>query len=344
MYTLPIDQHSTALVTGATGFVGRALVHELSALGCRIKVLARQASMANTLASNYRAELVNGDILSAASVRQACQGVTHVFHLAGRGQSSTKTMGSAKATTETHRVNVEGTKLLATAAAQEKSLERFVHLSTIAVHGHIADGPADESAPFRAESNYEISKLAAESWLNAFAKESGLPFTVLRPCAIVGPGDQRLLKLFKLGKQKFIPLLGDGSNRYQIIHVDDCVRVILAAAQTPLAKGKTYICGNAETLSLRQILELLNSAEKTEKARVVALPLKSVKTVVGATEKLCTKFGVSSPITTARLAFFEHSHWFDTTKMQNDLNVELHHDNASALLTTREWYAANGLL
>jgi len=339
MYTLPIDQHATVLVTGASGFVGRALLHGLNPLGCRIKILARSESAVDNLHSTDRIELHQGDILSKTEVHEACKGVTHIFHLAGRGQNN-------RQRDQTDRVNVEGTKILAQAAVRESQVERFVHVSTIGVHGNILRGPATEAAAFAAQSRYEISKLTAETWLKDFATQAQLPTTILRPCAIIGPGDMRLLKLFKLGRRRFIPLPGGGTNRYQIIHVEDCVRVMLAAAQKEIAVGEAYICGNAETLALRELLEIIHCSAQTNKSRpsIVSLPLRPTRAILEVIEKLCSVIGVTTPVAAQRLAFFEQSHWFDTTKMREDLGVELHYDNVSALRATRDWYAANLLL
>lgn len=356
MFTLPIDQHSTVLVTGATGFVGRALIHQLSLYGCHIRVLARSELEAETLATNYQAELFRGDILSDSAVRDACYDVTHVFHLAGHGQS-----GKHNAA-EIHKVNVEGTKILARAVAEETEVEHFVHISTSAVHGNIKNGPANETSKFAANSRYEVSKLEAETWLREFAISNALPLTVLRPCAIVGPGDYRLLKLFKLAKLKLIPLPGTGKNRYQFIHVDDCVRVMLATTESDKAIGETYVCGNAEALSLREILLFIhgaahrsghkhNRSTKTGSAQksiakplVIPLPLRTTKALAWVLEKVCALFRVTPPITAARLEFFGHNHWFDTTKMQTELNIELQNSNATSLQATLNWYKTNELL
>ncbi len=337
MSTLPIDEYSTVLVTGATGFVGRALIQELSSLGCHIKVLARTESQAEAIAYNYQADLYVGDILAEDVLRDACDEVTHVFHLAGQGQSREHDDD------ETHRVNLEGTKLLAKIVAEERQLKRFLHLSSTAVHGNITNGPADETAAFAAQGSYGVSKLAAEQWLWDFAAQSQLPITVLRPCAIIGPGDRRLLKLFKMAKRSFIPLPGGGQNRYQFIHIDDCVRIILAAAQAENAIGQAYICGNAETLLLREILQVIHAAgvPGTTQPKVLTLPLALIKTILGYADALWSVFGATSPLAAERLSFFEHNHWFTTTKMHEELGIELQHDNVQALQATHDWYRTN---
>lgn len=334
MYILPIDQNSSVLVTGATGFVGRALVHQLRSLNCHIKVLAREGSEADTLATNYQAELIHGNILSKTTVQTACAGTTHIFHLAGRGQSRSST----KSDLETRRVNVEGTKLLAQAAADEPQLERLLHLSTAAVHGDVTNGPADESSAFSASSTYELTKLESEVWLHNFAQNDRLPLTVVRPCAIVGPGDQRLLKLFKLATHRIIPLFGEGTNRYQIIHIDDCIQVLLAAAQADIAIGEAYICGNSETLTLRELLDVICTASHNVEPRILSIPIRPVKATAEVLDKLCEKFNTRSPLPASRLAFFDHSHWFDTAKVDRDLGVVMRYDNESAIRTTRDWY------
>ncbi len=331
-----IDCSATVLVTGATGFLGRALLHRLSQRGCRIKVLARPGSEVQTLTHNYGAELVHGDIMSPTAVGNACEETTHVFHLAGRGQSNI----TGHSATETRRVNVDGTKLLAHCIAQLAARPRVVHLSTAAVHGDIKNGPGDEGSPFNASTTYELTKLEAELWLRNFADRAGIPLTVLRPCAIVGPGDRRLLKLFRLANRHWIPIIGPGDHRYQIIHVDDCVEVLLAAGERESAAGKTLVCGNPETLRLRELLEFISP----EHSRIFCLPKAPPRYAISAVEKLCLRLHKRPPLSVSRLGFFSDNHWFDTSAMKTHLNVQFEHNNQTALATTRNWYMEQGLL
>lgn len=326
-------------MTGATGFVGRTLVHHLSERGAQIKILAREGSEARTLAANYAAELVVGDILSTTAVSSACANTTHIFHLAGRGQSDTTTRNGSRSATDTQRVNVSGTKILARCAAGQPAPPKFIHFSTVAVHGDVGASPGDERSPFNASTTYELTKLEAELWLKNYAQTNELPLTVLRPCAIIGPGDERLLKLFRLAKRKWLPIPGAGSHRYQLIQVDDCARVMLAAAESA-TQGETYVCGNEQTMTLREILEVLGP----DGQRIISLPIGPLVAVLGLFEKLCRLVSVESPLALSRLAFFTHNRWFDTTKLRTELAPKFEHTNRSALTDTRSWYQEQGLL
>jgi len=333
MYTLNpepdalINSGATVLITGATGFVGRALLHQVSSRGCQIRILAREGSLATTLATNYGAELIHGDILSKSAVEKSMENVTHVFHLAARGQSRAPRGHSAASESDlTRRVNVEGTKLIAESAVQAPKPPRFVHFSTVGVHGDVQDGPGDETSPFNATTDYELTKLEAELWLKNFAADENLPLTILRPSAIVGPGDHRLLKLFRLGSRRLTVIAGSGANRYQLIHVDDCASALMAAAQRSQAVGETYICGNAETLTIAEIINQIYSSNqhhqnRRNKQKIIKLPIQPIRQLLKATDKLYGLAGKVSPIAESRLSFFEHNHWFDTKHLSEHLAV-----------------------
>jgi len=366
-----IDRSAKVLVTGATGFLGQALVKTLSKHPCSIRLLVRSntdaTERAEELAAKYGAEVVIGELSSAATVLSACKDITHIFHVAAQQAASTQNRPVSKAAI--YASNVEATRVLAESAAQAAHPPRFIHVSSAAVHGDTGNQPATESSPFGAKTDYEKSKLEAELLLREIAALSQLPVTIVRPCAIVGPGDKRLLKLFRLANRRLIPILGTGDNRYQIIHVADMANVLVAAAQTKRAIGETYVVGNPETLKLRELIELIaQSAAQGEGirdrgvGRVLCIPATPVRVVVGYMEKLCAWLGVKPLLSTDRLDFFSANHWFDPSKLTEILlspmsreNVKtqegdeaghslITHSNASAVADAQRWYEDQRLL
>ena len=184
-------QGKTVLVTGATGFTGSVLTRKLVEVGANVRAIARQKSDLGELAGLdiqwYRGEVFDEDI-----VAQATPGVHYIFHLAA-------------AFRETHpdeegyrRVHLYSTQLLAKAAMEQPDFKCFLHVSTVGVHGHIEDGMADENYRFSPGDPYQRTKLEGELWITRFGEESGLPFSIIRPGPIFGPGDMRLLKLFRM--------------------------------------------------------------------------------------------------------------------------------------------------
>ncbi len=355
---MQIDSSATVLITGATGFLGGALVKTLSERACKIRLFVRSDTKAKELADKYGARVIAGELSSPATVLNACADVTHIFHVAAQQASSAQNRSVTKAAI--YASNVEATRVLAECAAQASNPPRFIHVSTAAVHGDTGDQPATESSPFRAQTDYEKSKLEAELLLREIAALSNLPLTILRPCAIVGPGDKRLLKLFRLANRRLIPILGSGDNYYQIIHVDDMARVLVAAAQARQAIGETYVCGNPETLTLRELIELIAQAEEKSNrgaGRVISIPAAPVRFAVRYVEKISAWFGVKPLLSTDRLGFFSANHRFDTRKLAEALANPLTntrdsqgdhslitHSNASAVADAQRWYEDQRLL
>jgi len=359
-----IDQSATVLVTGATGFLGRALVKTLGEHACNLRLFARPGTDAHSLAEKYGARIIEGELSSPSTVLEACADTTHIFHLAGQQASSKQNRINAKAAM--YASNVASTRVLAECAAQQPRPPRFIQVSSVAVHGDTGDKPATETSEFRTQTDYEKSKLEAELVLREVAGLSNLPITILRPCAIVGPEDHRLLKLFRLANRRLIPILGKGDNRYQIIHVDDMANVLVTAAQSRQAIGETYVCGNAETLKLRELIELIASLaakDRRSAGRILSIPRRPVVAAVQGLEKICAKLGITAPLSTDRLGFFSANHWFDTSKlsellenkvlMHNHLQKEdgtqpgrrlITHSNASAVADAQRWYEDQRLL
>ena len=355
---MQIDRSAKVLVTGATGFLGQALVKTLSNQGCSIRLLVRSNPQTNEiaqqLAEKYAAELVFGELSSPSTVLNACTDITHIFHVAAQQAASTESRPVSKAAI--YASNVEATRVMAESAAQAANPPRFIHVSSAAVHGDTGSQPATENSPLGAKTDYEKSKLEAELVLREIATLSNLPVTILRPCAIVGPGDKRLLKLFRLANRRLIPILGAGDNHYQIIHVDDMARLLVVTAQARQTIGETYVCGNPETLRLRELIEqIAQSAAKGNRGagRVIAIPAAPIRLTVKYMEVVCAWFGVKPPLNTDRLGFFSANHWFDTRKLTEalsdgpDANTGhslITHSNASAMADAQRWYEDQRLI
>jgi len=356
---LRIDKSATVLVTGASGFLGQALLKALSKRQCNLRLTSRSLATGQKLADRYSAELVTGELSSQSVAADACEGITHIFHLAALGQYSGSNTAYPNPQAAIYKSNVEATRVLAECAARATNPPRFVYVSTAAVHGDTGNRPATEASPFAAATDYETTKLQAELLLHDIAR---LQLTILRPSAIVGPGDMRLLKLFRLANRRLIPILGSGNNRYQIIHVDDMARVLLAVAEANQAIGQTYACGNPETLRLRELLELIaQCAAKGKKpvGKIVSIPLGPIRALVSGLEKVCAWLGVKPLLNADRIDFFSANHWLDTKKLirdfsedelgEKDLDTQINHSlithsNASAVADAQRWYEDQGLI
>jgi len=328
---------STVLVTGGTGFTGTNLVRKLAgAEGVEVRGIARPSSDID----EDLAEAVTwyrGDVYDAEVVEEAVDGVNYVFHLAACFRNP------AADEDEYRKVHVESTKRLAKAARTQPEFERFVHTSTIGVHGHIEDPPADETAPYNPGDLYQETKLEGELWIRDFAEESELPLTVIRPAAIMGPSDRRLLKLFKFAKYGFFPLLDGHDTRYHLIHVEDLTDCMLLAAHHPHALGEVSICGNAEPTSVVEMLTQIGGM-LGKNVRFVSLPSTPLFLLADLIEWLSDKIGVEPILYRRRVAFFTKDRAFDTSKVQNALDFDYRYDNETGIQDTVRGYVEAGWL
>lgn len=332
-----IPTGATVLVTGASGFTGQVLVKKLSSLGLRVRAIARPSSNLEPF-NGLQIQWIRGDVFSPAVIAEATSGVEYVFHVAAAYRDAGVTEKTY------HDVHVVSTQLLANALLGAPGFKRFVHVSTVGVHGHIDQPPADEEYRFSPGDVYQRTKAEGELWLRSFSKETGFPVSIVRPAAIYGPGDMRLLKLFRLAKKRVFPLFGKGEGLYHLIHVEDLTDIFITAAFHPAALGEVFIAGNPEASSLEQIARTVSAELGGRRVRFLRLPAWPLFLAADICELLCKPFGLSPPLYRRRVAFFTKDRAFDTSKLRSRLGYRYSFDVESGLRSTTRWYREAGLL
>lgn len=335
--TATIPSGLPVLVTGATGFTGTALVRKLCERGARVRALARPSSSLDALAG-LPVEWIRGNVFDPAPVAAATRGVAVIFHVAAAYREA----GLAD---EVYRqVHVDSTRLLAEAACAVPGFQRFVHVSTVGVHGHVDNPPADETYPFGPGDIYQRTKAEAELWLRDFARARGLPFSVIRPAAIYGPGDRRLLKVFKMATWPLFPVVGKpGGQLYHLIHVDDLTELFLVAATHPAAAGEVFIAGDPEARSLADIVRVIG-AELGRRPRPLRLPAWPLFGAAAVCEALCRPLHLAPPLYRRRVAFFTKDRSFNTAKLRERLGYAYRWTTEEGLRATARWYREAGWL
>ncbi|MEI6166711.1 MAG: NAD-dependent epimerase/dehydratase family protein [bacterium] len=328
---LTFPPNSVALVTGATGFTGAVLIKKLCECGIRVSAIARASSNREALQA-LPIEWIEGNVYDPDTVTRAVAGVDFIFHVAAAYREA----GIAD---ETYRkVHVDSTQLLARAALNNPGFKRFVHVSTVGVHGHIETPPANELYPFSPGDIYQQTKAEAELWLRDFAPKNGLPFTVIRPAAIYGPGDRRLLKIFKMATWPVFPVLGRSRGQlYHLIHVEDLAGIFIQAALHPKAQGEVFIGGDPRALALADIVSII-STEYGRQARMLRIPAWPFFWLAALCETVCRPFGIAPPIYRRRVAFFTKDRSFDTTKLRTLLDFHYSRTTEQGLRETARWY------
>lgn len=246
---------TTALVTGGGGFVGRAVVSRLLALGVRTRVIGRHRY---PQVEGAGATCIVGDIADGDALYQAVQGVDVVFHVAALA-------GIWGSWSDYYRVNVQGTANVIEACRNAR-VPFLVHTSTPSVvfNGEDICG-GDERLPYGRDflCHYAKSKAMAERMVLA-ATGDDLKTCALRPHLIWGPGDPHLLpRLLARGREKSLRQVGDGSNLVDISYIDNVADAhILAASNLAgpgTAGGKAYFISQGEPVRLWQWINELFS-------------------------------------------------------------------------------------
>ena len=324
------------LVTGGTGFTGGYLLRHLCEQGMEVHAIRRQSSDISAFADLPITWFV-GNVYDEAVLREAMQGVQIVYHLAAAYRVTNLP------DKEYVDVHLTSTQILGRLALEQADFERFVLVSTIGVMGHIDNPPADESAPYRPGDLYQSTKADAEKWFIEFGAQNNIDWTVVRPAAIYGPGDRRLLKLFKLAKLPIIPLIGWSRGLYHLIHVEDLSRFIIHSSLHADARGEIYICGDKETSSIKEVLQFITEkmGKKARFFRIPAAPIFLLSRIVDWTAR---KLNMEPFIYPRRIAFFTKDRAFDTRKMQSLGDFEYRYDKRSGVTELVDWYRNQGWL
>lgn len=327
------------LVTGATGFTGGHLAATLAARGDEVRALVRPKSRARFDRSPLAAAGVagvEGDLTNLASMRRAMPGIEVVYHIAA-------TYREAGQPNSAYRdINVQGTKHVLE-AAREAGARRVVHCSTGGVHGHIANPPANEDAPFNPGDVYQHTKLEAEQLAREFGRSSGLDVVVARPIGIYGPGDTRFLRMFRgLARGRF-PLIGSGQVFYHLTFIDDLVEGFRLCGTVPVAAGRTYLLAGPRYTTLEALLGLVAKQLHVEPPKT-HLPVWPFWTAGLLCELACIPFGIEPPIYRRRVDFYTKSRAFDTTRALTELDFTPKVDLDEGIRRTADWYRSEGLL
>jgi nucleoside-diphosphate-sugar epimerase len=313
------------------------LTRKLVELGCNVGAIARASSNKASL-KDLPITWFEGDVFDPSVVHKATEGVEYILHVAAAYRE-------AKISDETYtKVHIDSTKLLAQSVVRSEVFKRFVHISTVGVHGHIDDPPANEEYRFSPGDIYQRTKAEAELWVRQFAKERGLPLAVVRPAAIYGPGDRRLLKLFKMASKPFFPLFGSGQGLYHLIHVEDLTDIFITAALDPQALGEVFIAGNPESTRLQDIARIIADELGNTRLRFIRFPAWPLFLAADLCELVCKPLGIEPPLYRRRVAFFTKDRAFDTTKLQEMLKYQYTYTVDAGLRATAQWYREAGWL
>ncbi|WP_277980834.1 NAD-dependent epimerase/dehydratase family protein [Sphingomonas phyllosphaerae] len=297
-------------LTGATGFVGGALLEQALAAGHQVRALARR-----TQPEREGVTWVAGALDEAAALSALVSTADAVVHVAGAVNAPDRA-GFAAA-------NVEGTRAVVE-AAKVWGVARFVHVSSLAAREPTL-------------SNYGWSKAGAEAEVAA----SGLDWTIVRPPGVYGPGDMEQRDLFRAARRGVVPLPPNG--RLSIIHVDDLARLLLTLAEQPGA-GAHAIYEPASPDGALRYTDFARAIAAAVGRRALPLPLPAALLRLAARGDALVR-GVRAKLTADRVAYMVHPDWTaDPAKAPPWELWQARIGAADGLAATARWYRAQGLL
>ncbi len=329
-----------ALVTGATGFVGAAVVRALLAAQWEVRVLARKGSNRRNL-NALPVEIVEGDLKEVSSLEHAVAGCPALFHVAADYRLG------ARDPSQLYEVNVEGTRNILN-AARRAGVQRIVYTSSVATIGIPADGtPGEEATPNSLENmigHYKRSKYLAEEVVREAAREAlreGMSVIIVNPSTPVGPGDVKPTPTGQLvldaAAGRMPAYVDTGLN---IVHVDDVAAGHLLAYERGQA-GERYILGG-DDMSLREILALIAALVGRRPPRV-RLPYGLVLPIAYLAEGYGALTGRSGRITLEGVRMSRKRMFFSSSKAARELGYRSR-PPVEAFADAVRWFRETGLL
>lgn len=255
------------LITGANGFVGRALRTEAMSLGMGVRGITRTLCDLSTGVDNLVIRCIHGST-DWLGVLTDCDAV---IHLAARVHVMQEV--AADPLTEFRRVNVQGTLNLARQAAVA-GIRRFVFVSSIKVNGESTQlghpfAADDTPAPMDA---YGVSKMEAEQGLREIALQTGMEVVIVRPPLVYGPGVKANFAAMMRWLRRGVPLpLGAIHNQRSLVALDNLVDLLVTCITHPAAANQTFLVSDGEDVSTTELLRRMGQA-MSHPARLVPVP------------------------------------------------------------------------
>jgi len=325
------------LVTGATGFVGSAVVRRLLARGAQVRVLSRPDSDRANIAG-LDVEVVEGDLLAPETLAAPVKGCEGVFHVAADYRLWTRDPDAM------FRANVEGSRAIVRAAA-EAGVGRIVYTSSVAVLGNVPGGVADEETPVGFEDMigpYKQSKYRAEEAVRQVIAETGAPVVIVNPSTPIGPRDIKPTPtgrmIVEAASGKMPAYVDTGLN---VVHVDDVADGHLLAFDRGEI-GERYVLGG-ENMALAAILaEICTYVGR--KPPTVRIPHDLIMPVAYLAEAWTRMTGGAEPFVTVDGVRMAKKHMFFSAEKAKSALGYAPRPAAEALHDAVDWFRDNGYL
>lgn len=310
-------------ITGSTGFIGTNLTERLLQDKWQVRALVRDRIKLR-LPGHKNLEVLEGDLSDLTVLSRGAKGVDIVFNLAAglpyHDLPKDKYI----------QANIDGVKNILR-ACDKGGVKRLVHVSTVGIYGP-KDSIVDEQSKVNAKGVYPKTKLAGEQLI----KKNGLPYTIIRPTIGYGPYDIRpgFLDLFRFIKKRLFFLVGDGSNFFHTIYVENLVDALILAATKNEAEGEDFIIGDGDCPTMKELALTIAKIEEVT-LNPFYIP-KSLAYFLG--------YLPGIPLTDQRVTFITENRRYSITKAKKILGYQPKYNLSAGIKKTYDWYRKNGYL
>lgn len=324
------------LVTGGTGFTGKALVRRLLDHGHEVIALDYKEGLRTEELRNWGASVVLGSVTDKDLVNRCTKGVDIVHHLAAAFREMNVPQSYY------WDVNVQGTRNVLEAALTH-GVRKVIYCSTCGVHGNIDHPPGGEEAPIQPADYYQRTKYEAEPVVQEFF-DRGLKTVILRPAAIYGPGDpERFFIIFKRVARGTFPMFGNGKTYYHPLYIDNLVDALLLAMEPGKGEGQAYLIADEEYVEIEELVKRVGTALDVE-LKIRHYPVTPLVIAGHICEKFCKPLGIMPPIFPRRVDWYRQDRAFDIRKAKRELGYCPRVSLDEGLKKTAEWYKEKGYL
>lgn len=327
------------LVTGGTGFTGKALALRLVGEGHQVVALDYKEGVQTDELRKAGVEVVIGTVTDRSVVREAMAGVEIVHHLAAAFREMNVPQSHYDG------VNVGGTRIVLEEAVNA-GVRRLVYCSTCGVHGNVDNPPADEDAPIQPADYYQRTKYLAEPIVADYAAKGLLETVTLRPAAIYGPGDlERFSMIYRQVAKGWFPIFGSGKAFYHPNYVENLVDAFVLAQQADkdAVNGKAFLIADAEYLTTEDLVRRVGKAIGVD-VRIRRLPLLPMRVLGHVCEIVCRPFGVTPPIFPRRVDWYRQNRAFSTRRAETFLGYKPRVSIDEGFRRTGDWYREQGMI
>lgn len=319
------------LVTGASGFIGRALIPRLVAEKYSVKVLLRREDESLKVD-----DFCIGDITKAETLRGCAQDVDAIIHIAGK-------LGEFGVDEKIYeQVHVQGTKNILEEACRAK-VKHFIHTSSAGVLGPLLRIPADESFPYAPSNIYENTKCEAEKIVGECCQKNKIDYTVLRPEFVYGPGDLHVLGLFKAVRDGKFFLIGGGKTYLHPTYIGSVVESYILALKRKKSAENCFLIAGEKAVTVKELAGVIASKLKVKPP---GLSIPTVVAGVGANilELLSGVFPFTPPLSVAGVKFFSEDRSFSSALATKEMGYKPVVTLEEGIEKTIQWYVEEGYL